>query len=153
VSDDMRDMLQALTEAQVRFLVVGAFAMAVHGLPRATGDIDIWIRPDPQNAARVMAALRAFGAPVEQHGVVAADFAAEGVVYEMGVPPNRIDLLTRIDGVTFDDAFARRIVGALLGVAVPVIGLSDLIANKRASGRPKDLVDLDVLQSRASLDT
>lgn len=146
MSEDMRDMLEAMTRAQVEFLVVGAFAMAVHGVPRATGDIDLWVKADSANAERVMRALRDFGAPIEQHAITVADFTTAGLVYQIGLPPNRIDLLTQIDGVTFNAAWSRRASGSLFGVAVPVLGLDDLVANKRASGRPKDRVDVQLLE-------
>lgn len=148
MSEDMRDMLDALRAAEVDFLVVGAFAMAAHGVPRATGDIDLFVNATPDNAARLLVALQDFGAPLDQHGVTAADFERPGQVYQLGLPPNRIDLLTQIDGLTFTEA-ARDAVGAtLFGVAVRVPSLRALIANKIASGRPKDLVDVEILRAR-----
>jgi hypothetical protein len=148
MSEDMRDMLDALRAADVHFLVVGAFAMAAHGVPRATGDIDLFIDATPENAARLIEALRDFGAPLDQHGVTAADFERPGRVYQIGLPPNRIDILTRIDGLTFAEAARDALPATLFGVAVRVPSLRAIIANKTASGRPKDLVDVEVLRSR-----
>lgn len=147
MSRDMREMLDALSGAGVEFLVVGAFAMAAHGVPRATGDIDIWIRPEPENARRVIEALASFGAPLGAHGVSAGDFGRTGLVYQLGVPPNRIDLLTSIDGLGFDEAWPRRASGHLLGRVVPILSREDIVRNKRASGRAKDLIDIELLET------
>jgi len=143
LNTNFKDMLSALSEAGAEFLVVGAYAMAVHGCPRATGDIDLWVRPTAENAARVWNALRAFGAPTSQLKV--EDFVTPDVVYQIGVAPNRIDLLTSISGVDFELAWSHKVSAKMGGLAVPVIGLAELLANKRASGRPKDLVDVDLL--------
>jgi hypothetical protein len=148
LNEDFRDMLACLGAARVEFVIVGAHALAAHGLPRATGDIDVLVRPSAENAARVMEALAAFGAPTEAHGIRAADFEIPGQVYQLGVPPRRIDLLTAIDGVTFEDAFASRIEAAVGGLVLPFLGRNALIANKRAAGRPKDLVDVEALLSQ-----
>ncbi len=147
MSDDMRDMLDALRAADVDFMVVGAFAMAAHGVPRATGDIDVFVNANPDNAVRILDALRDFGAPVDQHGVAPVDFERPGLVYQIGLPPNRIDLLTRIDGLTFDEAARDAVPATLFGVPVRVPSVRALIRNKRASGRPKDLVDVEVLEA------
>ncbi len=114
--------------------------MAAHGFPRSTGDIDIWIRPAADNAACVWRALARFGAP--RHDLSLDDLASADVVFQIGLAPRRIDLLTSIDGVEFDEAWPHRVVVDLEGVRVPVIGRAHLIRNKRASGRPRDLADL-----------
>ena len=145
LNEDFRDMLACLGDAGVEFVIVGAHALAAHGLPRATGDIDVLVRPSAENAERVMQALAAFGAPTEAHGIQAADFEKAGQVYQLGTAPRRIDLLTAIDGVTFDDAFRTRIEAPVSGLVLPFLGRDMLIANKRAAGRPKDLVDLEAL--------
>jgi hypothetical protein len=145
LNEDFRDMLACLGDANVEFVIVGAHALAAHGLPRATGDIDVLVRPSAENAERVMRALMAFGAPTEAHGIVAADFEKPGQVYQLGIPPRRIDLLTGVDGVTFDEAFDTRIEARVGGLVLPFLGRDALIANKRAAGRPKDLVDLQSL--------
>ncbi len=143
---DFVDVLRALGEAGAQFVVVGAYAMAAHGIPRATGDIDILVRPSPDNAQRVLTALRAFGAPVDAHGVTQEDLSTPGTVYEIGLPPRRIDVLTQISGVSFDEAWADRVVCGLSGLEFPVLSRAALARNKRAAGRSKDLVDLELIE-------
>jgi hypothetical protein len=147
LNDDYRDMLAALVGAGAEFLVVGAHALAAHGLPRATGDIDILVRPTPANAMRVMRALVDFGAPVEAHGVGTTDFEIEGTVYQLGVAPQRIDILTAITGVSFDEAWSSRVPVNVGGVSFHVLGRDALIRNKRAAGRAKDIVDAEALEN------
>lgn len=137
---DFAEMLSALSEAGAEFLVVGAHALAAHSVPRATGDLDIWVNPTPQNVARVMSALHAFGAPL--HGLTEADLTTPGTVFQIGVAPSRVDILTAISGVRFDEAWPNRLVLEIEGVPVTVLGRAEFIANKRASGRPKDLADI-----------
>lgn len=139
-------MLHALNGAQVEFLIVGAHALAAHGIPRATGDIDLLVRPTADNAARVLQALADFGAPISAHGVEASDFAVPGNVYQIGLPPRRIDLLTEISGVSFDEAWSSRLQTNVGGIDVNVLGREALIKNKRAAGRDKDLVDVAALE-------
>ena len=141
---DFAEMLSALSEAGAEFLVVGAHALAVHGHPRATGDLDIWVRATPGNAPRVWAALASFGAPLTDLSL--EDLSAPGVVFQMGLPPSRIDILTGITGVTFDEAWPRRFVATVSGIDIPFLGLDDLLTNKRASARPKDLADVAALE-------
>src|SRR5690606_25001568 len=127
------------------FLVVGAHAMAVHGVPRATGDLDVWIERTAANADKVWRALIEFGAPVEDLAVSRADLEAPGVVIQIGLPPRRIDILTDVTGVDFERAWDERVVIELGGLAVPFLGRETLIRNKRATGRLKDLADLEAL--------
>jgi len=141
---DFEEMLAALSAAGADFMVVGAHALAVHARPRATGDLDIWVRPTAENAERVWNALVAFGAPLAQ--LTRGDLATEEVVFQIGVAPSRIDILTSISGVAFEHAWPRRVTVELWGLRVPVIGRADLIDNKRATGRPGDLADLDELE-------
>ena len=148
-NDDFLDMLRALIEARVEFVVVGAHAMAVHGVPRATGDLDIVVRPSPDNAERVLVALAAFGAPVAAHGVAATDFGSPGTVYQLGLPPRRIDLLTSLSGVPFEQAWSSRVHVEVGGLRVPFLGLDALRRNKEATGRGKDLLDLRLLGGAA----
>jgi hypothetical protein len=150
VNQDFIDLLRLLLDAGAGFLVVGAHAMAVHGVPRATGDLDIWVDPAPANSERVWRALLDFGAPVREMGVAREDLETPGVVVQIGQPPRRIDLLTRVSGLSFAEAWPSRAIHSIEGLEVPFIGRDDLVRNKRASGRPKDLVDLDVLQKRPS---
>ncbi|MCL2724094.1 MAG: hypothetical protein FWD69_06610 [Polyangiaceae bacterium] len=142
---DFTDLLQSLQNARVEFVIVGAHALAAHGLPRATGDLDILVEPTPKNAVCVMKALWAFGAPLEQHGVTNLDFEKNNTVYQMGLPPRRVDLMTSISGVSFEEARATRIWVELKGMTLPVLGRDALLKNKRASGRAKDIVDADAL--------
>jgi hypothetical protein len=141
-------MLSALSEAKAEFLVVGAHAVAVHARPRATGDLDVWIRPTPENARRVWDALRRFGAPLG--GLTQAELTAPDLIYQIGVVPNRIDLLTSISAVDFQEAWSRRVMIAIGDLDVPVLGKSDLIRNKRAVGRPQDLLDVTELEGKES---
>jgi hypothetical protein len=145
LNPDYRDMLSALSAEGVEYLVVGAYALAAHGLPRATGDIDFWVRPSAENAERVLAALHAFGAPIQ--GLTRDDLERAGTVYQIGVAPRRVDLLTSIDGVEFDDAWPRRVVRDVDGMPVPVLSREDLLRNKRATNRPKDKLDADWLEN------
>lgn len=146
VNDDWFDLLQALIAAEARFLVVGAHAMAVHGVPRGTHDLDVWIEPAHDNAKRVWDALLAFGAPVSALGVSLNDFVQPGIVVQIGVPPNRIDVLTAISGVPdFGAAWQDRSEHAVRRVPIPFLGRAALVANKRASGRRKDQADLEAL--------
>ena len=149
MNDDFRDLLVGLHRAGARFLVVGAHAMAVHGVPRSTGDLDVWIECTEENAARAWVALCDFGAPVEALGVIREDLLRPGTVIQLGLPPRRIDLLTRITGVEFDAAWRGRVEQVLDGCAIPYLGRSELIANKRATGRAQDLVDVMVLAGTA----
>lgn len=146
MNDDFRDLLAAFQDAGVRFIVVGAHAMAIHGVPRATGDLDVWIECTEANAGRAWQALRVFGAPVEALGVTQDDLHRPGTVVQIGLPPRRIDLLTRITGVEFGNAWERRIDHDTEGRPVAYLGLADLIANKRATGRAQDLVDVSLLE-------
>lgn len=146
VPADFVDLVQCLREEECAFVIVGAHALAAHGAPRATGDLDVFVRPDSANAARVYRAPVRFGAPVAAHGVKAEDFVTPGTVYQMGLPPNRIDVITEISGVSFDEAVRDTIVGHLGAEIVRCIGLEALIRNKRAAGRPKDLADLATLE-------
>ena len=139
---DFLDLVDALLAARVEFLVVGAFALAQHGLLRATADIDFVVRASPENASRVIEALKAFGAPVASAGVSEADFARPGQTYQMGIKPRRIDILTELSGVTFDEAWTSRLTCKVFGREIPFIGVAALRQNKVASGRPKDLADV-----------
>jgi hypothetical protein len=147
VNEDFVDIAKGFIDNGVDFLIVGAYALAAHGFPRTTGDIDIFVRPAPENAARVFRALADFGAPVAAHGVTQHDFEVEDKVYQLGLPPRRIDILTSISGVSFDEAAENAIQGNLGPVKVRFIGKAAMARNKLAAGRPKDLVDAGLLQS------
>jgi hypothetical protein len=144
-NDDFLDILRALVESEAEFVVVGAHAMALHGVPRSTGDLDVLVRPTPENAQRVLDALEAFGAPIQAHGVTRADLETQGNVYQIGLPPRRIDLMTGLSGVHFEEAWSSRIEVEIDGMGIPFLGLETLRRNKQATGRDKDLLDLRLL--------
>ncbi|KQY86099.1 MULTISPECIES: nucleotidyltransferase [Roseateles] len=144
LNQDFKEFAELLNARGVEYLVVGGYALAAHGHPRYTGDIDFWVRNTPDNIARLLHALAAFG--FESLGLGADDFGPDTII-QLGQPPRRIDLLTGIDGVDFETCFQRRESAVLGGVRLDVIGLTDFIANKKASGRLKDQVDLESLDS------
>lgn len=141
---DFAEMLCALSEARAEYIVVDGYALIAHGFPRATGDIDIWVRPTAGNAERVLRALRHFGAPLAD--LSADDLVTPGVIFQIGIIPNRIDIITEIGGVTFEEAWATRITAEVEGQQVPVLGKEALLRNKKASGRRKDLLDASWLE-------
>ncbi len=145
------EMLSALSDARADYLVVGGWAVAAHGFPRFTGDCDIWIRTTPDNARRVFAALAAFGASLD--ALREEDLASPGIVFQIGLPPQRIDIITDLEGIDFDQAWPRRVHVSVGGIEVPMIGLDDLIANKRATGRPRDLIDIAELEAIRATDS
>lgn len=142
LNEDFRDLLVLLVDHGVEFVIVGAYALAFHGAPRASGDIDLFVKPSSGNAQRVFDALVRFGAPLESAGVTAADFSQPGTLYQIGLPPRRIDLLTEISGLTFDEAWESRTTADVDGRTVSFIGREALLKNKQASGRLKDLADV-----------
>ncbi len=143
VNDDFSDLLREFSAAGVRFLLVGAHALAAHAEPRATGDLDVWVARDPENARKVHAALARFGAPLD--AATADDFTSDDLIFQIGVVPRRIDIITAIDGVSFEEAWLQRTELIISGMSVPVIGRAQFLANKRASGRPKDLGDIELV--------
>jgi hypothetical protein len=144
MNQDFVDLLRAFAAHDVRFLIVGAYALAVHGRPRATGDLDLWVDATPENARRVMAALAAFGAPMDQ--VSEADFSRPGIVYQIGVAPGRIDILTQLTGLTFEEAWPGRVRHPVGDVHADVIGREAFLRNKRATGRLRDLGDIEGME-------
>jgi hypothetical protein len=145
MNQDFVDLLQAFVEADVRFLVVGAYALALHAKPRATGDLDLWVEPNPQNAGRVMKALSRFGAPLTE--VNESDFIRQGTVLQIGVAPRRIDILTSLTGVSFPEAWEDRVPHKIGSCEVFFLGKRTFVKNKKALGRSKDLADLEALAS------
>lgn len=143
IPPDARDLLRAFCAHDVRFLIVGAHALGFHGVPRATGDFDLYVELTPENARRVMAALEEFGAPLFDLSL--DDLSRPGIVFQMGVPPYRIDLNTELTGVTFEECWRDRGLATVEGLELPVIGREAMIRNKRATGRPKDRLDLELL--------
>lgn len=146
MNDDFRDVLSEFLTARVRFLVVGAHALAMHGVPRASGDLDLWIDCSEENARRVWTALARFGAPLESLGVTLQELTTLGTIVQIGLPPRRIDVITSLTRLTFDGAWATRVIHEADGLALPILGRAALIDNKRAVARPKDLADVDALQ-------
>jgi len=144
MNPDFVDLLREFVAADVRFLVVGAYALALHGRPRATGDLDVWVDATPENASRVMQALAAFGAPLAE--VTVDDFAREGITYQIGVVPGRVDILTQLTGLSFADAWPKRLHHAFGDIEVDFIGRDAFLRNKRATGRPKDLGDIEGME-------
>jgi len=145
-NEDFRDFLVALADAGADFVIVDGYAVAYHGHPRATKDIDVLVRPRADNATRVFRALADFGAPIEALDIQEADFASYDGVLQIGLPPNRIGILTRIDGVSFDEAIRAGHVTTIDARRIPLIGLDALLENKRTSARPQDLADVRALE-------
>jgi len=143
MNQDFVDLLRAFIAHDVRFLIVGAYALAVHGRPRATGDLDIWVEPTPGNAARVMRALADFGAPLAD--VRPDDFSRPGVVFQIGLPPRRIDILTALSGLTFVESWPTRLRAPFGPIEVDYLGRDDFVRNKKHVGRAKDLGDIEGL--------
>lgn len=140
---DLREFVELLNDHGVEFLIVGGYAVAFHGYPRFTGDIDLFIRPSIDNARRVLAVLDAFG--FHGTGVTESDLTTSGKVVQLGAPPNRIDLLTSIEAVPFDQAWAARVRATLDGLGVAFVSKAHLIRNKAALSRPKDMADVAIL--------
>jgi hypothetical protein len=146
---DYSDLLSAFAENRVRFLLVGAYALAYHGQPRATGDLDLWIEPSPSNARRVFSALARFGAPLDQ--VTVEDLAQPHLVFQIGVAPNRIDVLTSLTGLAFSRAWKRRRRVRYGSVPVFLLSAEDLLKNKRTLGRKRDLADVEEIEKLLAL--
>lgn len=142
---DFRDLLAEFNAQSVEYIIVGAHALAAHGHVRATKDLDVWVRPDSDNAKRVLKALKEFGTPL--HGLTEADLATPGTVFQIGMPPLRIDVITAIDGVSFDEAWPARLLAKFADQPAAVLSREHLIRNKRASGRTQDMADLEWLEA------
>ena len=144
LNEDYRDILLALNAEQVDFILVGAYALAAHGYPRATMAIDLWVMPSLENAESVIRALKRFGSPV--HGLTAEDLQSDDTVFQIGVAPRRIDLITGATGLDFSSASKNSVAKKFDGIELMVLSVDDLIINKEATGRPKDRVDADELK-------
>ena len=147
MNQDFRDLIASFNDHGVEFLVVGAHALAAHGHVRATKDLDVWVRPSCANAPRIIEALKAFGAPL--HDLTVEDLSSPGLVFQIGVPPIRIDVITAIDGVEFDDAWRDRFQTRFADQPAAVLSRRALVLNKKASGRTQDLADLEWLAKQA----
>ncbi len=143
-TSDFEELLECFNAHHVRALVVGGHALAFHGHPRFTKDLDVFVEPSPDNAARLVAALAAFG--FGEAGLTADDFSTPGKIVQLGVAPNRIDLLTAIDGVSFEEAWTGRAAGRFGKQPVAYLGRTEFLKNKRAAGRPQDLADIDAIE-------
>ena len=143
INRDFRDLFSAFSAAEVRFLVVGAHAVIYYTVPRYTKDLDVWIDPTPDNAEKAYRALADFGAPLE--GVTVQDLCTPGTILQIGVEPNRIDVLTEVDGLTFEQAWDRRVSSSYGDASIGLLDLDDLILNKRIVGRLQDQLDLEWL--------
>ena len=146
LNEDYKDMLQILSDHKVKFLVVGAYAMAAYGYPRATGDIDIWVDHSQENSEKVYESLQEFGAPISS--VSKDTFCEEGIIFQIGVAPRRIDIITVISGVDFQNAYAHKQEIEVEKVRIPFLSKEDLITNKEATGREKDKLDVKYLLGR-----
>jgi hypothetical protein len=145
LNEDYRDILLALSDEKVKFLLVGAYALAAHGYPRSTMDIDIWVMPSAENADAVLRALRHFGAPV--HNLTRDDLQKDETIFQIGIAPRRIDIITSATGLQFEETYRRSLSVNIEGIEVPIPSIDDLIRNKRAIGRTKDLADVEALES------
>jgi len=146
LNEDYKEMLQSLLDQKVEFIVVGAYALAAHGFPRATGDMDIWIKPNEKNSKKVYKALARFGAPINE--IREDEFSQPGLIFQIGVVPRRIDIITKIDAVEFDEADSDKIFVDIDDLKIPVLSIDKLIKNKMATGREKDLLDAKLLKKR-----
>jgi predicted nucleotidyltransferase len=150
LNEDYKEMLQLLLEEQVDFMIVGAYALGTHGYPRATGDIDIWVKPNSVNSKKIYKALARFGAPLGQIRI--DEFSTEGIIFQIGVIPRRIDIITKIDGVTYEEADEDKIIVEIEGLKVPIISFEKFIRNKMATGREKDELDIKTLTKKVVLE-
>lgn len=144
LNKDYRDILQSFIDEDVEFLLVGAYALAAHGYPRATMDIDLWVLPSPENAEAVLCAIRKFGAPLQ--GLTVDDLRKDDTVFQIGVAPRRIDIITGATGLRFPEAYAQSMETEIDGLKIRVPSRADLIRNKKASGRKKDIADVEMLE-------
>ncbi|NEO37535.1 MAG: hypothetical protein F6J90_14850 [Moorea sp. SIOASIH] len=144
LNQDFKEFIQLLKDNQVKYLVIGGYAVAVHGHPRYTKDIDIWIEMSPENAQKMMVALTQFG--FGSLGLAAEDFQTPDQIIQLGYPPNRIDLITTPDGIDFETCYQAKIEVIIDDISVNFIDLDNLIKNKQASGRLQDLADVENLQ-------
>ena len=143
IQQDFRDLLELFNKHEVDYIIVGAYALGLHGVPRYTGDLDVFVQPNPTNARNIVRALNDFG--FESVGLTEADFEEAGRVIQLGFPPVRVDIVTSITGVSWEQARSGRVQGQFGDVSAHYLGRDDLIANKKALGRKKDLADLEAL--------
>jgi hypothetical protein len=145
LNKDYRDILLSLDEEKAEYILVGAYALAAHGYPRATMDIDIWVKPSSENSEAVLKALKRFGAPLS--ALTKKDLLRDDTIFQIGVAPRRIDIITGASGLLFEEAKKNAVKVKIDGLEILVLSLQDLINNKIASGRPKDLIDVEMLKN------
>ena len=143
LNNDYRDILRILLKNEARFLIVGAYAMSAYGYSRATGDVDIWVEATKENSIQVYTSLKEFGAPLSQ--IDTHTFATKGIVFQIGVAPCRIDIITYIDGVEFQEAFDSKKIIEIDDLAIPFLSKENLIKNKSSTHRKKDQLDVEYL--------
>ncbi|MCK4909642.1 MAG: nucleotidyltransferase [Planctomycetes bacterium] len=146
LNEDYKEMLQRLLNNKVKFLVVGAYAMGAYGYPRATGDIDVWVETSPENSEKIYRSLSEFNAPLSEATI--KTFCEKGIIFQIGVPPRRIDIITGIDGVDFKQAYQARQNIEIEGIEIPFLSKEDLIKNKESTGRDKDKLDAKNLRKK-----
>jgi len=149
LNEDYREMLQTLLNNKVKFLVVGAYAMGAQGYPRATGDFDIWVKPSSENSKKVYNSVADFGAPLKR--INPGTFVEKGIIFQIGVAPRRIDILTFIDGIEFDKAYREKEIIKIEDIKIPFLSKDNLIKNKEATGREKDKLDADYLRKNKNV--
>ncbi len=146
LNEDYKEMLQILLNNEVKFLIVGAYAMGAHGYPRATGDFDIWVEASAENSKKIYRSLSEFGAPLL--GISEKAFAEKGVILQVGVAPRRIDIITHIDGVIFEEAYKTKELIEIESLKIPFISKENLIKNKQSTKREKDKIDVNYLKNK-----
>ena len=144
LNEDYKEMLQYLLKNEVKFLIVGAYAMGIYGYPRATGDFDIWVENTKENSERIYKALSQFGAPLKE--ITPFTFSEKGVIFQIGVAPRRIDIISHIDGVEFKEAYKDREEVEIEALKIPFISKANLVKNKESTGREKDRMDVSYLK-------
>ena len=147
LNEDYKEMLQILLNNKVKFLIVGAYAMGIHGYPRATGDLDIWVEASTENSENIYQSLSEFGAPLSE--VTKSTFCEQGIVFQIGVAPRRIDIITKIDGVDFNKASSDKQEIEVEGIKIPFLSKKNLIKNKESTGREKDKLDAKYLRGNS----
>lgn len=148
LNKDYKEMLQILLDNEVKFLIVGAYAMGAYGYPRATGDIDIWVEASPENSQKIRQSLSEFGAPLKD--ITENTFCEEGIIFQIGVAPRRIDIITKIDGVNFNRAYSEKQEIEIEGLAIPFLSKENLVKNKESTGRERDKLDAQYLRQNNS---
>ncbi|MEK6564542.1 MAG: hypothetical protein AABZ65_05910 [Candidatus Omnitrophota bacterium] len=149
LNEDYKEISQILLNNKVKFLVVGAYAMGAYGYPRATGDFDIWVESSSENSKKIYKSISEFGAPLS--GVTKKTFAEKGIIFQIGVAPRRIDIMTLIDGVTFKEAYKTKEIIEIEGLRIPFLSKENLIKNKQSTGREKDKLDANYLRENKDI--